>query len=151
MADNKGIKPPETDDPTTVLITPDQPPVAVVVKGGNLPSQKTTTKGKGTTLYPTTTEAQDAVSQGQRYINRLWEHTQAIIAVTVVLSTCFVLSFLTIAAVLYQLEMSSNAVLLVGHLVVMATNIVTSYFTRTNHVRQGGVGEKPDEEIYKGR
>lgn len=138
--------------PVSVLIDTDQTPVPVVVDPNSLKNLSTTVaKGEGLTLSPTTTEAEDKVTEGQRYVNRLWEHTQAAIAIIVVFTTCFVLGFLTIVSVLNQIELTANALLLVGYLVVMATSIVTSYFTRTNHQAIGGVGPKPLESAYQGR
>lgn len=140
--------------PTPVIIAEEQKPVPVVLEKQslvNLNKATTVTKGEGTTLHPTTTEESDRVTAGQRYVNRLWEHTQAAIAIGVTFTTCFVLAYLTIKSVQGQVELSANALLLVGYLVVMATSIITSYFTRTNHEKTGGVGPKPDEGTYKGR
>lgn len=146
------VKKAAESSPTTVLIAPEQPPVPVVMEKESLVAfgkSTTVTKGEGTTLHPTTTEESDRVTAGQRYVNRLWEHTQAAIAIGVTFTTCFVLAYLTIVSVKDDIELSANALLLVGYLVVMATSIITSYFTRTNHDKTGGVG--PKDQGYRGR
>lgn len=125
-------------------------PLIVQVAEAAQSAPTTVTKGQGKTLSPTTTEESDRVTAGQRYVNRLWEHTQAAIAIGVTFTTCGVLAFLTIASVMNEVELSANALLLVGYLVVMATSIITSYFTRTNHEKTGGVGPKASEP-YLGR
>lgn len=86
-------------------------------------------------IAPTTTEEEQKVTQGQRAINRLWEITQAIIAVEVTsaaIAACFVLIFKyghEVTTVLTALQLLSNACFL----------IVGFYFSRTNHTKTGGV------------
>lgn len=157
-------------EPTVVHIADEQLPIQVEMADDDpkkptrktAPPTKTITRGKGQTLPPTTTEQEDrqaaahgireeAVKKGQRWINRLWEITQAILAVGVTFTTCFVLAYLTIMSVGKEFELSANALLLVGYLVVMATSIITSYFQRTNHVRQGGVAPDSETQPYRGR
>lgn len=65
-------------------------------------------------------------TQGQRYVNLIWELTQATIAVTVVIA-CILAAFFLSAA---QGEILRNAFFL----------IVGFYFGRTNHQNIGGVG-----------
>jgi hypothetical protein len=80
------------------------------------------------------------VSEGQRGINRLWERTQAIVAVQVVAVTLGVVAVLIVVPVLRgdkETAASTAALVLLSSL---ATNIITSYFTRTNHTKVGGVG-----------
>lgn len=139
-------------DATPVVIVPEQEPIPVVLADGQLPILgATVTKDMGTTLAPTTTEEHDRVTSGQRHINRLWEYTQASVAIFVTITTCAVLAGITIISVIMQVELSSNALLLVGYLVVMETSIITSYFTRTNHEKTGGVGPKASDRGYEGR
>lgn len=136
-------------DPTPVVIATDQQePVPVTIAPESLPLvAATATKGKGTTLMPTTTEAEDRVTEGQRHISRIWEYTQAIIAILVVGATIF----MTVTLALRTEEPSANALLVASQLIVMATYIITSYYTRTNHQNIGGVGPKANEPPYKGR
>jgi len=99
----------------------------------------------GAPLPATTTEQEDLTKQGQRDINRIWELTQAIIAITLVMFTGLNVTiniwrgeFLEIPSVL------SNALFVV----------LTFYFVRTNHNRTGGVGPKTSESSssdYEGR
>lgn len=113
------------------------------------PVPRTVTKGEGTTLSPTTTEAQDKVTEGQRHISNVWEYCQAALAIMVVGTTLVVISVLILRK--HEQDITTNVVFLVTQLVVMATYIVTSYFTRTNHVNIGGVGPKANEPPYLGR
>lgn len=89
----------------------------------------------------TTTYQQDLVSAGQRRINLIWEYTQSIISVVVVLSNMIVAVWdgLHPLAPAYPTILSSSLFLIVGF-----------YFSRTNHAAIGGVGQKPDFS-YQGR
>ena len=132
--------------PLPVVIAPEQPPVPVVVTAGATPITGTVTKGEGTTLAPTTTEEADRVTKGQRDISRIWEISQATIALVVTGSTVFVLGKLAVATQ----DVSANQLISAMQLNVMTTLILTFYFARTNHSRIGGVGEKPTDK-YEGR
>jgi cobalamin synthase len=79
-------------------------------------------------LPPTTTAEQDLKSAGQRNINRIWEVTQATIAITVTIVVLF-------AVALRDLK---EAVLVFLTNILMV--IIGFYFGRTNHQRTGGVG-----------
>jgi len=95
-----------------------------------------------TTNAPSTTTAeQDINTESQRHINRVWEYTQAAIAITVVVANIIV----QVATVFMGLkspvpESLSNVLFLV----------VGFYFSRTNHTAIGGVGPKKDYP-YTGR
>ena len=108
--------------PPTQLASAPVPPAAMV------------TKGEGTTLAPTTTEADDKVTEGQRHINILWESSQSIISVAI-----------TFAVIYCQINKIQSETLNNAFFFVVAT-----YLQRTNHVRQGGIGPKADE-VYRGR
>lgn len=136
---------PTSKEPTPVSIVSPDPVLVEVVATPPLVSA-TVIKGEGITMTPNTTEADDRVTEGQRHISRLWEYTQAAIALSVVGVTLYVLARLA----LRREELSANSLLIVTQLVVMATFIVTSYYTRTNHTKEGGVGPKASE-IYRGR
>ncbi len=88
-----------------------------------------------------TTFQQDLVSAGQRRINLIWEWTQSIISVIVVVSNMIVAIYdgLGHSDSAYPTILSSSLFLIVGF-----------YFSRTNHSAVGGVGVKP-AEIYRGR
>jgi hypothetical protein len=81
-------------------------------------------------LPPTTTEAQDKVTAGQRRINAIWEVTQAVVAIMIT------------GAVIYCSIASVNAPILDNAFFL----IVSMYFVRTNHTLTGGT-----TRVYKGR
>lgn len=82
---------------------------------------------------PTTTAAEDLVTHGQRKINLIWEITQAIIAVMVTGATLWVSSNLALKD-----NPETAAFLLLSNSFFL---VVTAYLVRTNHTKQGGVGE----------
>lgn len=73
---------------------------------------------------PTTTAEDDRKTQGQRYVNLIWETTQAIVAVMV---TC---AMIALAWTGKTSELLASAFGM----------IVGMYFQRTNHTKIGGVG-----------
>lgn len=78
-------------------------------------------------MQPTTTKQEDIVSAGQRRINLIWEFTQAAIALLV-----------TVAFLYCQVtNVDSEGVNMAFALVV------GFYFSRTNHSKIGGIGDKP--------
>lgn len=81
-------------------------------------------------LPATTTGEQDRHTLGQRRIDLIWEHTQALIAVAVVLTTLGVAAMLTI-----QGRGDTAFIFLVG----LGNLVIGFYFGRTNHARLGGV------------
>jgi hypothetical protein len=97
-------------------------------------------------LSPRTTAQEDLTHAGQRRINLLWEATQSVIAVSMVLASIIV----SVAQGLEKVgaglappvfpPILSNALFL----------IVGFYFSRTNHAAIGGVGPKPVDS-YQGR
>jgi len=92
---------------------------------------------------PTTTTQQDLVVAGQRRINLIWEFTQAIIAVVVVMANMIAALFnvFTGKPVDVPMILSSSLFLIIGF-----------YFSRTNHQAIGGTGEKVNEkQNYEGR
>lgn len=82
-------------------------------------------------IPPNTTAAQDAVSAGQRHINRVWEYTQAGVALMVTAGTLFVAGKLALAD-----KPDTAAFLLLSNVFFM---VMGMYFQRTNHVKIGGV------------
>lgn len=81
------------------------------------------------TLHPTTTAEQDRKSLGQRQINRVWEYTQAVIAVSVTMSTLYAAVFIR--------EIDKGQFLFLTNTLFV---VIGFYFGRTNHQRTGGVG-----------
>lgn len=76
---------------------------------------------------PTTTVEEDLKTAGQRSINRIWEFTQATIAIMITGATIYS------AVTGKESAVISNAF----------TLIATLYFIRTNHTRVGGKSD-PD-------
>lgn len=83
------------------------------------------------TVQATTTSEQDRHSAGQRQINRVWEFTQAVIAVAVTSCTLVVAAWQVMYGTgdMAAFLLLSNAFFLV----------IGFYFGRTNHTRVGGV------------
>lgn len=129
-----------------IIAVEEQQPVPVVIEASTPAPAITVTKGGGTTLAPTTTEAQDKTTEGQRRINLIWESVQGFIAICVTATTVFVLAAMT----LREQDVTANQLIAVSQLVVMATLILSFYFSRTNHQAIGGIGSKPNEP-YQGR
>ena len=92
-------------------------------------------------LAPTTTHQQDLTTEGQRRINLIWEWTQAIISIAVVIANMIVAVYdgLRVETVPFPTVLSSALFLVVGF-----------YFSRTNHSAIGGTGSKP-RSPYEGR
>ncbi len=88
-----------------------------------------------------TTFQQDLVTAGQRKVNLIWEYTQAVISIVVVVANMVVAVYDGIYqnGVAFPVVLSSSLFLVVGF-----------YFSRTNHSAIGGVGPKPNGP-YEGR
>lgn len=95
-------------------------------------------------LPPNTTEEQNTVTAGQRRINFIWEITQAIIALVVVVGNVWVAVYQALSPIVSSAhpDILSNALFLV----------IGFYFSRTNHQSIGGVGYKENmNDPYQGR
>ncbi len=90
----------------------------------------------------TTTFQQDLTMAGQRRINLIWEYTQSVIALFVVVANMVVGTYqgLSTTPIPFPTILSSSLFLIVGF-----------YFSRTNHAAIGGVGTKPSMGAYQGR
>ena len=84
---------------------------------------------KSIALPPTTTLEQDRKAAGQRSINRVWEFTQASIAILVVVAVLYAVVFIRELATAQLVFLTGSFSLVIGF-----------YFGRTNHSRQGGIG-----------
>lgn len=94
---------------------------------------------------PTTTIQQDITLEGQRRVNLIWEYTQAIIAILLILAT----SVASLKVVFYPVLPQQD---IPNALVGFCGLVVGSYFQRTNHMNIGGVGHKITEDgRYDGR
>ena len=89
---------------------------------------------------PTTTVQEDITLAGQRRINLIWEHTQAIIALMVVVAN-LIAGIATVFGKGKEIPagLSNTLFLVIGF-----------YFSRTNHAAVGGIGSKPESK-YTGR
>jgi len=88
---------------------------------------------------PTTTIQQEITLASQRRVNLIWEYTQAVIAIFVVLACVSVGIWGTI-----------NGKDIPSFLSFICGNVVGFYFSRTNHAAIGGIGDKPTQP-YEGR
>lgn len=131
MAVKKGDAPVE---PLPVEVANEEPLVVEIAPAVAKTPSRTVTKGEGITLAPTTTEADDKVTEGQRHINILWESSQSVISLAI-----------TLAVIYCQINAITSETLNNAFFFVVAT-----YLQRTNHVRIGGVGPKTGEP-YQGR
>ncbi len=85
-----------------------------------------------TPLPATTTLEQDRVTAGQRRINGIWEMTQAIIAVFVVVATLY--------AAVFVKDLDKAAFTFLTNVLFV---VVGFYFGRTNHTRPSGIPAAP--------
>jgi hypothetical protein len=118
--------------PQPVIIAPEQDPVPVTLERASVPVP--VAKSENLTLPPTTTAADDKVTEAQRRTSLLWESTQAAISVSITLAVIYC------AVTQINSETITNAFFF----------IIATYFTRTNHTRIGGIGPKTNE-TYQGR
>lgn len=133
------------DKVTPVNIIGTESPIPVVLEEIK-PPDKLVTKHSGQTLAPQTTEEQDTVTAGQRKINLIWERTQSVIALLVIICRLAVNSFMILAIMLLaESDVTSNqlAVISVGLQFINLTAgiVIGFYFSRTNHTKVGGVME----------
>jgi len=94
-------------------------------------------------LPSTTTYQEDLITAGQRRINLIWEWTQSLIAIMVVLANMIV----GVSAGLKKDDKRPDFPVILSSALFL---VVGFYFSRTNHAAIGGVGPKPNP-IYTGR
>jgi hypothetical protein len=90
------------------------------------------------------THQDELVRAGQRRVNLIWEVTQAIIALVVVIANMWVGTYQGLQGVsgFVMPPILSNSLFLV----------IGFYFSRTNHSNIGGIGNKDSEkQVYEGR
>lgn len=88
-------------------------------------------------MPPTTTSQEDMTTAGQRRINLIWEYTQAVIALVVVVSSVIVIGV--------RGTMPDS-------MIALLFTVISFYFSRTNHAAIGGIGPKADKaQPYAGR
>jgi hypothetical protein len=85
-----------------------------------------------------TTPGQDETalrSAGQRNINRVWEYTQAVIAVAVTVTTLCVCGYMAAA------RSETSAFMLLSNVFFL---VVGTYFQRTNHTKSSNAGSEEE-------
>lgn len=117
-------------------------------------------KEEGTISIPITTPVitesshVDKVTEGQRKINLIWETTQARIALMVVAVGVIINSAVVVTIIFFNREVTVTQLSLISiclQFINLTVGIVIGfYFSRTNHVAIGGIGDKP-EQPYIGR
>lgn len=119
---------PEGATPSTPVTAPQATTTTTTVSA---PVPVTVAKSDDLTLAPTTTAATDRVMEGQRHINKIWEYSQAVIALMIT----FAVIYCAVNEITSQ-ELSNGFFLIIGF-----------YFSRQNHQNTGGVGPKPDAAV----
>lgn len=126
MPDRK-VEPTE-EKPKLPIPTPELSPTGVVIPLGTAPSN----------VPSVTTPEEDRTTASQRRVNLIWETTQAIIAVTVTTASLVVAGILALRG-----DSGSAAFLLLSNAFFL---IIGFYFSRTNHTKTGGIGNKDGKE-----
>lgn len=133
------------DKITPVKIIDTENPIPVTVEDVKQPD-KLVTKESRQTLAPNTTEEQDTVTAGQRKINLIWEQTQRAIAIFSVFAGITVNSVVIGLILALAREMTVNQLAIISMCLqfinLTAGIVIGFYFSRTNHQKTGGVGEK---------
>ena len=91
---------------------------------------------------PTTTAQEDLTTAGQRKINLIWEWTQSIVTICVVITNMVVATVNSVSG----RGMQEHPAILSSALFL----ILGFYYSRTNHAAIGGIGYKPSGK-YLGR
>ncbi len=124
-------------------------PVPVTVS----PDKRIQRQSEDPSIPAKTTFQEDLTFAGQRRVNLIWEYTQAIIALLVVLATmlCGAYSMFKPTTTLGIGPNATQIPTQIPTIIGVAFGMVTGfYFSRTNHAAVGGVGHKPATE-YRGR
>lgn len=89
---------------------------------------------------------ENLVYSGQRKINLIWEVTQAVIALVVVIGNMA-------AGLVYMISRLQGKDIDIPTVMISALFLIIGfYFSRTNHQAIGGIGKKADmEQPYQGR
>lgn len=145
--DTRATDLPPTPDPNAAapaqveVVAPNPIPV-IIDRRSEMPTPPTVQSQRNDPSQPArTTFQEDLTVAGQRKVNLIWEYTQAIIALAVVIASVIVASWLAI------IGKSNDFPVILTSLVML---VIGFYFSRTNHTAIGGIGGKPTDE-YKGR
>lgn len=103
---------------------------------------------------PAQAEQISLMTEGQRKVNMMWEHTQSKIAPFVVIFGTLVNAFVIFVLAIFHRELSVELIALVSMCLqfinVTVGIVIGFYFGRTNHTAIGGTGDKPQQK-YEGR
>lgn len=140
LLDSHEVAPAKEPVPVEIAaIAPGAPPMPVTIAAVEQPKRQEPTVAS--------VDREKAKSEGQRRINFVWETTQSVIALSVTFATLFA----NVAIALSPNEVAINQISALQSLNVMAALVTGFYFSRTNHQAIGGVGEKEDQQEYRGR
>ncbi len=92
---------------------------------------------------PNTTAEQNLVTAGQRRINVIWERTQQVIALVLVVITTLIAAIKTIYDMLTDSTHGVGAGPAFLFLSSASNLVIGFYFGRTNHTKTGGVPAMP--------
>lgn len=138
-----------------INVTTDKPLPVIMQGSAATPPRPDVIKGEGVTLAPTTTEQDDLVTEGQRTINLIWEHTQSKIALIVVFASVLLNCVIVIMVVFLDKKVDVTQLALISiclqFINLTCGVIIGFYFSRTNHAQKGGVGQPPQIGAYTGR
>jgi hypothetical protein len=103
-------------------------------------------------VAPTTTEQEDLVTAGQRRINLIWEYTQAVVAIVVVIFAMLLNATTVLLLISYNRDITAAQTIGLSFVNLICGMVISFYFSRTNHAAIGGVGPKAtDSQNYVGR
>jgi len=150
MTETDAVIPVRVESPVPIPVTVVSPtplPVAVA------PDKRVQRQSEDPSLPAQTTFQEDLTFAGQRRVNLIWEYTQAIIALLVVVATMICGGYSMFVPTI-TIGIGPNATQIptqIPTIIGVAFGMVTGfYFSRTNHAAIGGVGTKPNEK-YEGR
>lgn len=132
---------PETDPTKVDIVKASGAPLPVEVISGNTGPRMQDQRGDPS-MPAQTTFQEDLTTAGQRKVNLIWEYTQAIIAIVVVVTSM-------VSGIIGQIKTEMQVPNLIGVAFGMITGF---YFSRSNHSAIGGVGRKANaDQPYVGR
>jgi hypothetical protein len=103
-------------------------------------------------LAPKTTEQEDLITAGQRRINLIWEYTQAVVAIVVVIFAMLLNATTVLLLISYNRDITAAQTIGLSFVNLICGMVISFYFSRTNHAAIGGVGPKAtDSQTYVGR
>lgn len=129
-------------EPQPVEVTNTEPLPVVLAPPPEHPAGHATTKAN-VVAAKASVDAEALTREGQRNINIIWERTQQVIALAVVLPTIGVSAILCVFVVLNHDATDQDRAIAFTAFTLLATltgSVIGFYFGRTNHARTGGIG-----------